>query len=399
MDVAEVKLRIPRSPYLVCAHCHCDFLASDRQLKRTRSLGYSGRTYCSAICQRVGASAGRPKKKMNSYAGNCQRCGMAFESRYAGRKYCSMKCYTSTTEFMERVRSQSKRANAAAVLKATGELPKPCIEIECLNCGTRKILKPSRAHEKFCNKRCYREYMALRFDRWIAAPQTIALPQGYDEFLSSEELPCLVDGCNWVGVHLGNHVNMAHGIPADEFKRAAGFNKRTGLVTPALSEQLSGRPHIHENPFGGQAGSRDFRNHQPITKNYRSLEGSEHAAKARALMLDGPELPPRICIGCGKEYSPGPIAFGAKFCSFDCRNSFYAKNIKMLKFWLNCGECRKDFQGGLYQQRSAERGNKVFCSRHCRQVNNGKIAGAKHHQRYLERIRNGQSHQVETGGA
>jgi hypothetical protein len=329
-------------------------------------------------------SAGRPKVR---HEGTCRNCGKIFESRYAGKIYCGIKCYTSSPDFLNRLRLQAVKANAAHILKLTGETPKPKVEISCLNCGVVKIVRASRGKEKYCNHRCYRQYMAGRFDRWIASPQAIALPQAYDEFLSQEELPCLIEGCDWVGRGLGNHVNFTHGIQVEEFKRAAGFNKKTGLVTPATSEALSARPHIHDNAFGGRRGANDFSTTPPpIVRNYRSLEGREHSAKARALMEATVELPPRTCEGCGEEFQPAPLAWSAKFCSIQCRDAFYQRNRKNIKFWMNCSQCQKDFQGLINQRRRAERGLKVFCSIKCRQSHNGKKAGEAHHQRYLKRI-------------
>ena len=84
--------------------------------------------------------------------------------------------------------------------------------------------------------------MAKRFDRWIANPQTLALPQAYDEFLTGEELPCLVEGCNWRGQWLSLHMNYTHGVPADEFKRAAGFNLKSGIISGPMREALAQRP-------------------------------------------------------------------------------------------------------------------------------------------------------------
>lgn len=52
--------------------------------------------------------------------------------------------------------------------------------------------RPSKK-SKVCGSRCYRLFMAGRFDRWIVNPQTISLPQNYDEFLVKKELPCLIE--------------------------------------------------------------------------------------------------------------------------------------------------------------------------------------------------------------
>lgn len=372
---------ITKSPYLQCAHCGCEFLATFRQLKRSRSSGYSGKSYCSDIC-RIAVTPPKPRK--DRFPGTCATCGETFQSRYPGRIYCSMKCYVKSPQFIEMAKKNVKKANAASVLKSTGELPKPKVQIICLHCGTPRIVKPSESDKKYCSKRCYRKYMAERFDRWIAAPQDIALPQGYDEFLSQEELPCLVGGCNWVGRHLGSHVNLAHGIPVEEFKRAAGFNLGSGLVTPAVAEALSARPHIHGHMFYGE---RYLGPPAPaLTRGYASLEGREHGMKARAIMAADTVFPPRTCIGCGQEYQPGTLNFCGKYCSVECREVTYQRYRKTLKFWMPCGNCQKDFQGSIDQQHRFERGLQVFCCIHCRQIHNGKASGIAHHQRYLNRL-------------
>ena len=218
--------------------------------------------------------------------------------------------------------------------------------------------------------------MAERFDRWIAAPQNIALPQGYDEFLSQNELPCLIEGCNWTGRHLGNHVNFAHGIPVEEFKRAAGFNKTTGLCTPAVSDTLANRPHLQDKEALKAAFLENVSTENsipPVVRNYRSLEGREHRVKAISLLSCGPpkevEL---VCIACGSEFHPGPLTVNAKYCSIECRNKWYKENRK--RAWLTCFGCGKDFEGSRQQELGFERGRPVFCGMKCRGRHNIKAA-------------------------
>ena len=119
--------------------------------------------------------------------------------------------------------------------------------------------------------------MAKRFDRWIASPKNMYSPQCYDEFMTQEELPCLIEGCDWVGVHLGLHVNQAHGIAARDFKRATGFNYGTGLVGIELHKIMSNRAQnqVVPTPPEGFGGG--------IPRDYTSLEGIEHRKKAWAL--------------------------------------------------------------------------------------------------------------------
>jgi hypothetical protein len=136
-----------------------------------------------------------------------------------------------------------------------------------------------------------------------------------------EELPCLIDGCDWKGRHLSIHLNAAHGVRADDFKRAAGFNINTGLVNRELFEQLSKRPihvdHLGEFPLPSTKGA---------VFNYQSLEGREHRMKTRLESGVGPE---RICRGCGKEFTQSSIYGRALYCSIPCREKDYRRIAKI----------------------------------------------------------------------
>jgi hypothetical protein len=132
------------------------------------------------------------------------------------------------------------------------------METVCMNCGAKMTLLPSAAHgymrttgyhagriskTKFCRKLCWRQWQAARFDRHVANPETLALPQDYDEFLTKDELPCLVGGCEWTGKNLSIHMNHAHGITKDEFKALGGFNVTTGVVSASCYERLAANPN------------------------------------------------------------------------------------------------------------------------------------------------------------
>ena len=349
--------------YLVCGHCKCEFLASKSQAKHGK-YGETKSHYCSRICQSAGQGAGL--RRPLPYTGVCPHCKKEFASRQP-KKFCCMRCYQASPECHEMLVAKSRKGTAAMVLKTTGIPLKPRVEVTCMNCGAKRIVAPAAAaRRKYCNSRCYRQYMAKRFDRWMASPEGIALPQCYDEFLSQGELRCLIEGCNWVGEHLGNHVNLAHGIPANEFKRAAGFNVGSGLVTPALSEELASRPHLYTgfsetNRFTiGQA--------RPV-QGYMSGEGREHRSKARVLKNAEP-MSARICEHCGEQYTPGAGAWGAKYCTLRCRDSFYQKNIRAFRQWMTCATCDKPFQGNYGQHKRLEAGGSVVCSMACRQKRN-----------------------------
>ena len=352
--------------YLECSHCGCQFLASKRQQKRVRSAGIH-RVYCSQVCRDTGA--GLRLRKPLPYQGTCPGCGRQFGSRTA-KKFCSMKCYTGSAEFKQMLVTNRWKATAARVLQVTGEPPKPKVEITCMNCGAKWIERPSRK-SRFCSRRCYRQYMAGRFDRWIANPQSIALPQSFDEFLSQEELPCLVEGCDWRGLHLGNHVNFAHGIPVREFKRAVGFNLKTGLVTPAVSDILSERPHIQA---GGPVWFQKGHSLPAAVKSYRSLEGREHGAKTRAMLMGTVEMPEQLCRECGRQYRPELLGYSSKFCSVTCRNIWYRRRERAREVPLNCAECGQSFLSNRAQQRREAKALPVFCTVFCRQKRNARHA-------------------------
>lgn len=351
--------------YLVCAHCSCEFLATKRQVKRHRALNSEAKQYCSKAC--IYAAVSISKRRPFPYNAICPNCGISFGSR-APKKFCSLRCYISSAQFKANQRKAADKAMVVNAIKWTGEPPKPKLEWTCLNCGAKGFAKPS-AKRRFCNHLCYRGFMAKRFDRWMANPQNIALPQSFDEFLLQEELPCLIEGCDWKGLKLGNHVNFAHGITASEFKRAAGFNLKTGLVTPAVFEALSARPHIQNG--GPVPLTREY--HPPLVRGYCSLEGREHAAKARALTMAITEMPPRVCQGCGCEYTPTAGAWSSKFHSVECRDRWYAANNKRRIYPMICGYCNRTFDGNIQQRRCLERGKTVCCSAQCKGRRNGRM--------------------------
>ena len=278
---------------LNCAHCGSGFEPTVSQWKKRNQR----RSYCSPTCRRFGMP-GRARTAPR-FSGICQECASPFESKYPDRKFCTMTCYVASSQFKEHVENNLNRI--------------PAIYRPCMMCG-----KENKDSKKFCNQRCYRSYMAGRFDRWVAAPQGIALPQGYDEFLDQIELHCLIDGCEWKGNALSNHVNFAHGIPAKEFKRAAGFNLKSGLVSADMAENLSNRAHIYEHQNLCPA------EYKPPS-GYKSLEGKEHSLKSRAIS-ESFTIQKRNCDGCGAEYQPKPGGFNSRFHSIDCREATRKRN-------------------------------------------------------------------------
>lgn len=201
----------------------------------------------------------------------CQNkaCGKAFESKQP-RQYCSMKCRANTPEF--------KKVCAKNLEGKRGHGPARTLpDVPCISCGSLMHMKPIdvKRGKKTCSRLCYRRYMAERFDRWVANPETIEGLQGYDEFLSREELTCPVEGCEWQGANLGLHVNLAHGIKVLKFKKLAGFNLGTGLLAPTARRNFVSRGNRGYSSTLNQpkaVASRRF--------DYQSRESHEHKQKA-----------------------------------------------------------------------------------------------------------------------
>lgn len=302
---------------LTCNHCKCTFAGTARQVK---SVVYEGKnTYCSSACRysfiREKFSIPMPNR------GACGGCGEEFYSRREA-KFCGMKCYTGSTQFTDMLADSRAKfttpeiiaKRAASQLRGEG---KPCLE-----CGSNVYVKKSELKKKFCSKGCYRSYMAKRFDRQIASPDQMTLPQGYDAFLDRNELNCLITGCDWTGKHLSVHMNAAHGIRADDFKRAAGFNKSTGVVSKDSAQALRERSLqgvALDCTAWGTAESMTAMNNRI---KYNSTEGSEHRAKARALAGNGPS---RTCSGCGCVFTQSTPFGKTLYCTKECRADAYSK--------------------------------------------------------------------------
>lgn len=318
---------------LKCGHCESKFQGVDWQARKVK---YEQRTvYCSDTCSKAASSnraqeqaireGKKPRKGVLS--GPCKTCGKKFESRI-DKMFCSMDCYIKSYQFRE---MQSKYWAPSDEVKAKiSAKRKKGEDVPCLECGTEFYQKPpSKGHSarKFCGTTCYRAYLAKRFDRWVANPEGMALPQCYDEFLDREELACLVEGCDWHGKQLTLHMNQAHGVKADEFKRAAGFNLSTGVISKPLAEALREREVIgvaanmdDADRAAALALSQKALAEAPI--RYRSLEGREHTKKARAMLGPGPQ---RICAGCSTVFQQSTPMGRALYCSRECRDNTYAE--------------------------------------------------------------------------
>ena len=332
-----------------CSRCGKVFTLTPKQ--KHNLLREGRKVYCSQDCMIVGRG-----HVIGGHRAICKTCGKEFVSRIAGKIYCNMKCYWADPESKDRLRKRNKK-------RAEGKT----IEVKCDYCGSpleRLGSSVAKARHRFCNHSHYRRYLADRFDRWIASPQAIALPQNYDEFLSQEELPCLVDGCDWVGQNLSYHMNITHGVPAREFKKMAGFNLGSGIVTPDVSDKMReaalarGINGLVPGVGGHERG------------DYESLEGREHAIKTRALLAADPEnVKIGICERCHSSMIM-PAVGTRKYCSTECRDAEYKERNAARIYPLVCGMCGKGFNGNIAQKRRERRGLAVFCCPHCRQENN-----------------------------
>lgn len=347
-----------------CGFCACVFVPSARQLKRARGKGAAA-VFCSSFCVRSNLS--QVRRKVRPLHGPCPTCGQVFRSRQP-KRFCSLACYSKSDQLRQVLAVYNARAAAAAVAAASGGTRTKKEPFTCLFCGTMMNRRPSR-RARFCSSLCYREHQAARFDRWMANPDTIRLPQSFDEFLTGTELPCLVDGCSWRGRHLSMHVNMAHGVKAADFKRAAGFNLGSGLVSVdlhrLLCEQNSGKGSPGVSSYA-EIGREAI---EGTVLRYRSLEAQEHSHKAQieARLAPGPV---RICKGCGSFFQQSSPMGRAKYCSVPCRSRAYHRTGERLMCWV----CGGQFDGSADQTRRSKSGRLVVCSFHCRQRRAGFIS-------------------------
>lgn len=276
--------------------------------------------------------------------GPCPTCGTSFLSRTKNKIYCCFDCYIQSDQF-----AATKAKNLLAI--------NPQGPRVCAGCGAEY----SRSRKaKYCSSLCRRKYFAERFDRWIANPEAVALPQNFDEFLARTVLTCPVSGCEWEGEFLGAHVNFAHGITAREFKKLCGFNVTTGLVGQELSARFSRNTQLLIKEgiiIGGAPPGFGYLKRDP----HVSLEAKEHARKGIA---DRPALKDvfLLCRECGINVQQ-PTCGQKLYCSIPCRSRYYAKQ-NLLE--AACAYCGAKFTGSRDQSLRHKRGLPVCCSQNCR---------------------------------
>lgn len=296
--------------------------------------------------------------------GICLHCKKEFYSKYGNKLFCSMGCYAQS-DYMKRVRKErAEEVKKQFRSKINPTNPDEPLTKICLNCEKDfEVSFTLYKTKKFCSRSCYREYLAARFDRWIANPETIALPQNYDEFLTKGVLPCLIEGCSWAGENLSVHVNHAHGIKAADFKKIAGFNKTSGLVTSELSRRLGDalREITLQKMADGTSQLIPFEKGD-VSKRVRpemTLEGREHVTKSIHLRR-GVSSRTGICANCQKAYTSHKVGRFPKYCSIECRANYYEN-----QYLLNCSYCNKEFKGDLKRKTRVEKGLEIFCSHYC----------------------------------
>lgn len=265
----------------------------------------------------------------------CPVCGELFKTKDESKTYCKQRCYLNSQKFKD---IHSKRMVR--------------VENTCFECKEQFLTRVCQKR-KFCSKKCFREFFSSRFDRFVANPEKIALPQCYDEFLTQEELPCLIEGCNWSGKCLGIHVNLFHGITAEKFREMAGFNRGTALVTMAVSDY---RSEVAKRVFK-EEDRHPIDQCDHVQRGKTRLEGKEHAVKVRSF----PEVKEsmrkagvrsstqetrekarkgiasrrlielvKVCEFCEKEYTTNLMsAKRSRFCGKKCRNGFNRKRCKL----------------------------------------------------------------------
>lgn len=351
---------LPRQ--IPCGHCGVSFNATTPS--QAKHFKYDGSvSYCSIICR----EAARQKKYASTHTfGPCPKCGQMFESRIR-KIFCSMRCYVTSDEFKKITEKRSKDLRG----------PRPELqkwsERNCVECDTTFRVKPAKSN-KFCSTNCYHSYMAKRFDQHVAAPDKIEIGQCYDEYLSQDEITCPIEGCDWHGEWLTLHIRITHGITAQDFKRAAGFNLNEGIITPALRNLLENRKSKGNSMIMMYARNAKNSDDTVKTDGYVSLQSKETRLKSRALTMNiygSVELPltERICDFCKEEFSQLTPFGRTKFCSTKCRSAYYEYR-KFLDLTLHCAVCEKAFTPSSSQVRSYAAGHLVVCSNHCRAILN-----------------------------
>ncbi len=329
----------------ICGWCDKEFESDSRsQLVAVRR---HNAVYCSKECKNK-----RNNAQPGPHAGVCVNCGSGFRSRTKGKRYCSMKCYIESPETIERLRLRNE--------EAASKRP------NCPQCGGK-----TKTKRKFCSTLCQRRFFDERFDRFIASPETLALPQNYDEFFCKDELPCIIEGCDWVGHRLGYHCNIVHGIDVVKLRELAGFNRRTGTVSAPEQQRLSdqGKTLFEDGKTGHaflemQEEIKNGERERPQSNPSDTLESREHRRKAAALRRA--VIVTRVCNECEREYESTALAHGSLFCSVKCRSVGERERRRQGVSEEKCSYCGEIFIANQWKADRVRNGHKVTCSDLCR---------------------------------
>lgn len=260
-------------------HSRCDVHAY--RYSKTKAEDDAAVAALAALGKRVVGKTGPPR-------GVCSFCGVIFRSADPNKLYCKLACYVASgnnpvMKLTAAERAAASRKGHEAIRRRNAEL---AVTLPCDHCGDAVTMKPSKAKKRklwaFCGRVCYRAFLSERFDRFIANPESVALPQNYDEFLDRTELPCPVEGCSWAGKHLSAHARIVHLVDARSFKEQLGFNVSSGLVSKDVAQAMSDAATVR-----GQNGLVPGCGVTLTPGRKMSLEGKEHLAKWRALNPNG----------------------------------------------------------------------------------------------------------------
>jgi len=282
-----------------CSTCGSEFKSRDRGQLGSHRAGRN--VFCGKECRAVMDSEMQQKRPGRHHLGPCPTCGKMFRSRLADKVYCSLDCYTKSDELLERLKRHNEEKSKEWV---------------CLQCG-----KDAPRQRKFCDNFCRRRFFAERFDRFIANPEEIALPQNYDEFLNRDELPCLIEGCDWCGEGLAYHVNFHHGITPGKFRELVGFNKTTALMGVSARKSRSEKMKRLIDEGVIEPSARFPLEECETHSGPRRLETIEHRHKTNAM-----SRLTLVCIECRQEYSALAVnSKRSKYCSQKCGNAHRRK--------------------------------------------------------------------------
>lgn len=136
--------------------------------------------------------------------------------------------------------------------------------------------------------------------------------------------------------HLGNHVRVAHGMSATEYKREFGLNESTGLISPSLAEKRRDTSHLAEYRERGRRRWQEMtteersatlkgrevrlqhRRDPSFTENLRRAnEASVTASTAKGVR----NRVTKSCRSCGEEFTVSKkLAGRTTTCSPACRS-------------------------------------------------------------------------------